>query len=199
MHYGRPWLCTGHGWRVAPETTAGPPGISIEPLDPDKHDRANFSCGADRLDNFLKRTAKKHQAGDFTRVWVATAGDQPEILGYYALNAHSLEGDDLPANLTKNAPRHGGIPAVYISMIAVDGQHQSQGLGRILLADALKRAVAAGDQVGVKAVLLDVIEDGGPDITEKRRAFYAAMGFQSLSARPLRMFISIVTVRKAGV
>ncbi len=184
---------------MAADTAPGPPAISIEPLDPEKHDRAGFSCGADRLDNFLKRTARKHQAGDFTRVWVATVGGQPEIIGYYALNAHSLEGGDLPANLTRNAPRHGGIPAVYISMIAVDGRHQGQGLGRILLADALQRAVVAADQVGVKAVLLDVIEDGGPDVTEKRRAFYAAMGFQSFSARPLRMFISIETVRKAGV
>ena len=83
-------------------------------------------------------------------------------------------------------------------MIAVDRRHQRQRLGRILLADALKRAVAAADQVGVKAVLLDVIKDGGPDVTEKRRAFYAAVGFQSLSARPLRMFISIETVRHAG-
>ena len=184
---------------MAADTAPGPPGISIEPLDPERHDRASFSCGTDRLDNFLKRTARKHQTGDFTRVWVATAGGQPEILGYYALNAHSLEGDELPTGLARNAPRHGGIPAVYLSMIAVDRRHQGEGLGRILLADALKRAVAAADQVGVKAVLLDVIEDGGHDVTERRRAFYAAMGFQSLRARPLRMFICIETVRKAGL
>ena len=79
MHYGRPWPCTGHEWRVAPDTTPGPPQISIEPLDPEKHHRAGFSCGTDRLDNFLKRTARKHQAGDFTRVWVATAGGQPQV------------------------------------------------------------------------------------------------------------------------
>ena len=179
------------------ETAPNPQGISIEPLDPQKHDRAAFSCGTDRLDNFLKRTARKHQAGDFTRVWVATEGGRAEILGFYALNAHSLEGDDLPANLTRNAPRSGGIPAVYLSMIAVDRRRQGQGLGRILLADALNRAAAAADQIGLKAVVLDVIEDGGPGITEKRRAFYAAMGFQSLPSRPLRMFIGIETVRKA--
>ncbi len=182
---------------MAAEAAANPQGISIEPLDPQKHDRAAFSCGTDRLDNFLKRTAGKHQAGGFTRVWVATEGERAEILGFYALNAHSLEGDDLPANMTRSAPRSGGIPAVYLSMIAVDRRHQGQGLGRILLAVGLNRAAAAADQIGLKAVVLDVIEDGGPEITEKRRAFYAAMGFQPLPARPLRMFISIETVRSA--
>ena len=171
--------------------------IFIEPLDPVRHDRSSFSCGAGRLDNFLKRTARKHQAGGFTRVWVATDGRSLQILGYYALNAHSLEGDDIPKRLTRNAPRHGAIPAVYLSMIAVDRRHQGKGIGRILLADALARAASAAEQVGIKAVVLDVIEDGGTEITEKRCAFYTAMGFQPLLGHRLRMFISIDTVRKA--
>ncbi len=179
------------------EAALSPQRISIAPLDPDKHDRASFSCGTSRLDNFLKRSARKHQSGDFSRVWVATEGGRTGILGYYALNAHSLECDELPANLTKHAPRSGSIPAVYLSMIAVNYRHQGRGIGRILLADALKRAVAAADQIGLKAVVLDVIEDGGPDIMEKRRAFYLAMGFRSLLGRPLRMFISIDTVRSS--
>ena len=179
------------------EVALNPQGIIIEPFDPPKHDRAAFSCGTTHLDNFLNRTARKHQAGDLTRVWAATDRRQAAIPGFYALNAHSLEGDDLPAHLTRNAPRHGGIPAVYLSMIAVDHRCQGQGTGRIILADALKRAAIAADQIGLKAVILDVIEDGGAEITEKRRAVYVAMGFQPLPSRPVRMFISIETVRKA--
>ena len=179
------------------EAGLNPRRISIIPLDPEKHDRASFSCGTVRLDNFLKRSARKQQSGDFTRVWVATEGGRDEILGYYALNAHSLEGEGLPSGLAKHAPRSGSIPTAYLSMIAVDHRHQGQGIGSILLGNALKRAVGAADQIGLKAVVLDVIEDGGPDITEKRRAFYLAMGFQSLPTRPLRMFISIDTVRNS--
>ena len=146
---------------------------------------------------FSNAPPRKHQAGDFTRVWVATEFGSSEILGYYALNAHALEGDDLPAALTKKAPRFGTIPAVYLSMIAVDCRHQGRGLGRILLADALSRAAAVADQIGLKAVVLDVIDDGGPEIMERRRAFYATMGFRSLPSRPARMFLSIETVRNA--
>ena len=184
---------------MAAETVVGPQRISIEPLDPQRHDRAAFSCGTSRLDNFLKRTARKHQAGDFTRVWVATDVGSAGILGYYALNAHALEGDDLAADLTKKAPPFGSIPAVYLSMIAVDCRHQGRGLGRILLADALSHAAAVADQIGLKAVVLDVIDDGGPEIMERRRTFYAGMGFRSLPSRPTRMFISIETVRNARV
>ena len=76
-------------------------------------------------------------------------------------------------------------------MIAVDCRHQGRGLGRILLADALSRTAAVADQIGLKVVVLDVIDDGGPEIMERRRTFYAGMGFRSLPSRPTRMFISI--------
>lgn len=151
-----------------------------------------------RLDNYLKYTARKHWAGDFTRVWVAASAERQRILGFYALNAHSLQGEQLPADLKRNAPLHGGIPAIYLSMIAVDRRDQGQGIGRILLADALNRSAAAADQIGLKAVVLDVIEDGGPEVAARRLAFYASMGFQQLPGYPARMFMAIETVRTAG-
>lgn len=179
------------------EISPGKPEIQITPLDPRQHDRESFACGIPRLDNFLKRSARKQQAGNFTRVWVATWAGQSEIAGYYALNAHRFEADSLPSELTRNAPSHGGIPAVYLSMIAVDQHHQGKGLGKILLADALKRTVAVADQVGLKAVILDVIEDGGAEITSKRTKFYIASGFAPLPDQPRRMIISIETIRRA--
>lgn len=179
------------------ETPPERPEVKITPLYPQQHDRESFGCGIPRLDNFLKRSARKQQAGDFTRVWVATFAGQREIVGYYALNAHRLEADSLPPALTRNAPSHGGIPAIYLSMIAVDLRHQGKGLGKILLADALKRAVSAAGQIGLKAVVLDVIEDGGPKVTGKRIKFYIASGFVPLPDRPLRMIISVETIRRA--
>ena len=173
-----------------------PQGIIIELLDPKKHDRTAFSCGVDRLDNFLKRTAKKHQTENFTRVWIARYSGQAAILGFYAMNAHSLGSNDLPDHLTKNAPQHGQIPAAYLSMIAVDHRHQNQGIGRILLVNALNRAERVADEMGLAAVILDVIEDSGTEAMEKLHAFYAHMGFQSFSLYPLRMFVSIKAVRR---
>ena len=182
---------------MAAESLPGGPPLRIEPLDPGKHKRAGFSCGIPRRDNYLKYTARKHHAGDFTRVWVATRARQKEIVGFYALNAHSLHGDQLPVDLTRNAPSHGGIPSIYLSMIAVNRPDQGQGIGRILFADALKRSAIAADQIGLKTVVLDVIDDGGSKITAKRVAFYASMGFQALPGYPRRVFIGIETVRKA--
>ena len=84
-------------------------------------------------------------------------------------------------------------------MIAVDHRYQGRKLGHILLADALNRAVDAADSYpALKAVVLDVIEDGGAESTEKRHAFCASMGFHSFPLNRLRMLITIEAVRKAS-
>lgn len=169
--------------------------VRIEPFDPAQHDRTAFSCGAARIDNFLRRTAKKHQKGGFTRVWVAVRGEgDVAVLGFYALNAHSIEAEGLPEKLTKHAPRHGRVPAIYLSMFGVDRKVQKHGLGRVLLADALNRAATVSRQIGLAVVVLDVLDDGDEKAVEHRHRFYETAGFIAFPSRPSRMFIPMGTI-----
>ena len=174
---------------------ASVPRIVIEPFDPGRHDRSGFSCGTGRLDNFLRLSARKRQEDDFTRVFVAVAEGSPDVLGYYALNAHAVATGELGADRPRRAPRTGGIPALYLSMIAVDERRQGMGLGSDLAVDALGRAASVAGEVGLKLVILDVIDDGGEDVFQRRMAFYRRLGFRSLEDRPDRMFITIDTIR----
>ena len=170
-------------------------GIAIEPFDPGRHDRSGFSCGTQRLDNFLRFSARKQQKDDFTRVFVAVAEGSPRVLGYYALNAHAVATDDLGVDRPRRAPRTGSIPALYLSMVAVDRSRQGKGLGSDLAIDALGRALGVAGEVGLKLVVLDVIEDGGSEVFARRTAFYRRLGFRSFQDRPERMFITIDTIR----
>ena len=169
--------------------------VRIQPFDPAGHDRATFFSGAGRIDNFLKRTARKHQKGDFTRIWVATRPGESRVLGYYAINAHAIEAKDLPSSLVKGAPGHGYVPAACLSMVGVDRSVQGRGLGRALLVDALRRLEVASRTVGIKAIVLDVLEDGGSTAFARRRRFYERMGFVPFPSRPSRMFIAMATLR----
>ena len=171
--------------------------VDIEPFDPVRHDRTAFFCGSDRIDNYLKRTAKKHQKNDFVRVFVAVAPGETSILGYYAINAHGVEVQDLPATLARKAPKHGYVPAAYLSIVGVDQRVQGQGLGQVLLVDALKRVLPLSEEIGLAAVILDVIADGGAEETARRTRFYERMGFQSMPSRPTRMYFSMKNIRAA--
>ena len=171
------------------------PRIVIGPIDPGRHDRSGFSCGTDRLNNFLRFSARKQQKDDFTRVFVAVAEGSSEVLGYYALNAHAVAAEEFGENRPRRTPRIGSIPALYLSMIAVDGRWQGMGLGSDLAVDALGRALNVSDEVDLKLVVLDVIDDGGEDVFARRKEFYWRLGFRSLEDHPERMFITIDTIR----
>ena len=163
--------------------------LRIEPLDPKKHDRTAFESGIARVDNFLKRTAKKQQADDHTRVQVAVSTDAV-VVGYYALNAHQIE---LP-----ETGRHGANPAAYLSMLGVSSTFQGQGVGQLLMADAFLRVLNAGHQIGLAALILDVIHDDGEAAARRRQTFYHRLGFQSFPSQPQRMFITLDTLRRAA-
>jgi len=99
-------------------TSAAPPALSIEPFDPEKHDRTAFSCGVDQVDNYFKKTANKLVKADNLRVFVLVDPDGT-VMGFYALNAHAVEYGNLPPKYARTRPGHGQIPAFYISMIGV--------------------------------------------------------------------------------
>lgn len=171
-------------------------GLRVESFDPNRHDRGEFSCGIARIDNFLKLSARKQQAHDFSRIRVACRPQSEATVGFLAMNAHAVGAADLPAAMTRHAGRHGVIPAAYLSMIGVDRRLQGLGIGRLLLVDALMSVARAAEHIGLKAVLLDVIADGGEDRMRQRLTFYRSMGFQPFPHQPFRLFLPVATIKE---
>ena len=172
-----------------------PVAYTIEPFDPSRHDRAAFSCGVEQVDNYFQKTANKLAKADNVRLYVMVDPDGT-VIGFYALNAHSVHFTDLPAKFARSLPSHGNIPAAYISMIGRDQKFRGGGYGGDLLVDALRRIAVAADAIGVAVVMLDVLDCGDLDRVARRKALYESYGFQSLASNPLRMYLPVSTVRK---
>jgi len=119
-----------------------------------------------------------------------------EVIGFYALNAHSVDFTELPSRHARTRPSHGAIPAAFISMIGVDKRYAGQGYGGDLLADALLRIVQAADRIGIAVVILDVLDDGNPDLVQRRKALYLRYGFEPLPSIPLRLFLPVAAIRE---
>lgn len=169
--------------------------ISIEHWNPVRHDRTGFDCGVDRLNNFLKLSAKKQQKDDMTRVYVAVAQDDTKILGYHAINVGTMNVDEL-AKKPRGAPQHGEIPVLFLGQVAVDEQAQGLGIGSILMHHVFSKACVVADEAGCHAILLDVMSDGDDSAFAKRKQWYEEFGFQSFVSKPARMFMTIRQVRQ---
>jgi ribosomal protein S18 acetylase RimI-like enzyme len=176
-------------------TASQPAAYIIEPFDPERHDRAAFSCGIEQVDNYFQKTANKLAKADNVRLYVMVdpAG---ALIGFYSLNAHAVHFADLPTKLARTRPSHGNIPAAYISMIGRDRKFRGGGYGGDLLIDALRRIAVAADAIGVAVVMLDVLDCDDPDRVTRRKALYESYGFQSLASNPLRMFLPVSVARK---
>jgi len=177
-----------------PTDAAEHPQFEIQPFDHKAHDRAAFSCGVPKIDNYLKLTAKKGSKADVVRVWVIIDAKN-QIVGFYGINMHGVDVKDMPPAYAKRAMKHGILPAAFIAMIGVDMSQQGNGIGSALVADALSRIARASQDIGTCVVMLDVFDDGDVDAVARRKSYYEDFGFIPLPDQPLRLFMPVATVR----
>jgi GNAT superfamily N-acetyltransferase len=78
------------------------------------------------------------------------------VVAYYSLAAHLLQRAELPGAVGRGGPRQ--IPAVLLARLALDRSLHGQGLGGVLLADALRRVLTATETVAARFVVVDAID-----------------------------------------
>ena len=152
------------------------------------HDRSAFDCGQPMLNEWLKDRAGQFDRRDLSRTFVATRPDEAFVVGYYAVSTHRVVYDALPTAEAKILPRL-DVPVVLIGRLAVDHTVQGQGLGALLLVDALRRSLQISEQVGIRAVEVDALDDAA-------RNFYLKFGFRSLLDDPRHLFLPMHEIRK---
>ena len=151
------------------------------------HDRFTFSCGEPPLDEFLKKFARQNQDKGVNKTFVALRGGELKVFGYYTVSAHGLEASKFPPEMVSRLPKH-PLPVIHLGRLAVDKSVQGQGLGKILLFDALKKAVLASELVGIFAMEVQAK-------TPKARAFYERHLFTPIPDDPLHLVLPLATVR----
>ena len=156
--------------------------LVVEPLGR-RHDRTSFACSLPELDRYLKRQAGQDVRRRIARVFVCTAQDADNVLGFYTLSALSIDLVSLPDNLSRKLPHH-PVPCVLLGRLAVDSSVQGQGLGHMLLADAVKRVMAASETVAMRAMIVDAAN-------HEAKRFYERFGFAPLQGDPMRLFLTL--------
>jgi GNAT superfamily N-acetyltransferase len=153
------------------------------------HDRRSFDCGNAELNNYLRQIAGQHVRKSLARVYVGCEEDDPtRVVAYYSLNVCEIRSEELPESFRKKFPSR--IPAVRLGRLAVARANQRQGVGELMLVDAMRNVVQAHAIVGAVALLVDAKD-------ENVKRFYLKYGFLELSDRPLNLFLPIASVKEA--
>jgi len=119
------------------------------------------------MDTWLREHASGAEARRVARTFVWTTEEQT-VMAYYSLTGHRIVRDELPKSIGRGSPSE--VPAVLLARLALDQSLQGQGLGGVLLADALERIVVATQTVAARIVVVDALH-------ERAATFYENFGF----------------------
>jgi ribosomal protein S18 acetylase RimI-like enzyme len=111
-----------------------------------------------------------------------------DILGFFTLTVCEIHTEELPTQFAKKYPRI--APAAKLARLAVSKDWQRQGLGKLMMTEAMQRITSVSQNVGIIGFLVDA-----KDETAKR--YYQRYGFIEFPMQPLTLFLPIDTLRRA--
>lgn len=155
-------------------------------LDKATHDRQQFDCGVESLNNYLKVMASQQSQKDNTRTFVLVEEqNSARIIGYYTLTMTPIDLSALPDKLQKK--HHNASSGGLIARLAIDKRYAKQGNGEWLLIDALNRLLQASETVAFPVVIVDA-KDGAI-------GFYEKFGFTPFLDSTNKLFLTIADIR----
>lgn len=157
-----------------------------EPLN-SVHKKSNFSCGKEMLDSYLHKQANQDIKRKISVCFVVKEEQTELIKGYYTLSNNSIPLEGIPDDIRKKLPRsYTTIPTTLLGRLAIDNNFKGQGLGKLILIDALKRSFELSKIIGSFAVVVDPID-------EDAERFYDKYGFLKLPDSG-KMFLPMKTI-----
>ena len=149
------------------------------------HDVSRFDSGAQGLDAWLKSENRLNEAKGGARTYVVCESER--VVAFYSLAAGSVERRRVSSRVGRGMPEP--IPVILLGQLAVDLDYQDRGLGGDLIIDASRRALAAADLIGARALITQALDEGA-------RSFYERFGFRVFSDRePLMLLLRISELR----
>ena len=152
----------------------------------------SFSCGEPMLDDYFKTKLKRALKSE-NLTGIGAINDKGELFAFCTLTFLILDKPRVQAYLEQgNQPSQ--VPAVKLSMLAVDAPYQRQGIGAELLMIAFDQAMTVHKTIPVKGMYLDA--------APKAINFYQTIGFEILDETgphgTTPMFIPIKTIIAAA-
>jgi predicted GNAT family N-acyltransferase len=151
------------------------------------HQKSDFSCGNEMLDTYVHKQASQDVKRKLAVCFVINEKDTNQIKGYYILSNNSIPLSHIPNNLQGKLPKsYESIPTILMGRLAVDNRFKGQGIGKLILVDALKRSWEIAKTIGSYALVVDPINKDAEN-------FYLKYGFIKLPDSG-KMFISMKTI-----
>lgn len=159
-------------------TTAPQPvdlkNLRIHPLS-DSGQLEGFDSGEPEVDRYISKCCDWHVRYR-KRTFCAFLADDQVAVGYYCLGISATDSKYLDEEITRSHDAFGYVPFIYLTYIAVRSGYQNNGIGTILLMNALERAANTIRDIGIFGVALNALND-------RSAGLYDRYGFREYGKR----------------
>lgn len=161
-----------------------------------KHNRKDFDCGHDDLNNFLAKYARQAHESGASKTYVAVdTGDGKTIFGFYTLSPAQIDFNSAPELVRPAGGGRHPIGGFLLGRLAVSKQVQGRGIGGELLVAAAQRCIKVSSQVGGSLLLINAKD-------QQAAKWYKSFGAVELPKAPLRLVLPysvfIEVMKQAG-
>lgn len=161
------------------------------------HKTDDFDCGIESLNIFLRRHALNAPLQGLSQTWIGR-GDNGKILGYYTLAVSVFTRSEATPRVGKGMPNY-DIPCVLLARLGVDRAAQGQGFGRVILEQAMRKALLLGRQpklvdgtpgLPLRALIVHALND-------EAASFYRHHGFESSPTDPVHLLMLLKDIARS--
>lgn len=136
------------------------------------HKRAEFDCGNEALNTYIRTQASQDVRQNDANCYVLSEDDGDEIFGFFTLSNISLERKNLTIRSAYST-----VPATLLGRMAVSVLHQHKGYARYMVANAIE--LCQQSPSATRALVVDAKDETVLD-------FYLHLNFFRLSETGLR-------------
>jgi len=153
------------------------------------HNRIEFNCGNQQLNDYLCKFARQHMTKGISKTFVLIDFDNStKIIAYMTLVVCEVLTEDIPHHWKNKYPNR--VPAAKLARLAVSMSQQRKGYGELLLIDAMRKTVNVSNSMGIAGLFVDAKHPAA-------KKYYNQFGFISLPEQIDNLFLPLSTLLKS--
>ena len=150
-----------------------------------EHALDDFCCEDPDMDLWFQRSARQQDNAGGCAVHVCVTKDE-RVVGFFTLTSIEIRGETVSKGASSGMA---SVPAILLGRLALDGDLRGQGIGALLMLEALYAACQSTKYVASRLIVLDAKND---KLVER----YSELGYTATKTDPRRMWMKVSSARK---
>lgn len=120
------------------------------------HDRTDFFCGVEEIDDYIRKSAIIESDLNLSRIYILKRRENNKVAGFYSLCNMSVSVKDVPGS---EGITYRSFPATLLGRLGLNNNLKGQHYGKALVYHAMRVSLGASEAIGSRGLVVDAKND----------------------------------------